>query len=325
MPSTNVTAGEEEEPVYFDFSSAFYFCFYLPLLIPALFCSIFVLGYILAHRAMLHALYNHIITVIVFFALIYQITTFPWMLHYYRLDGTWKISSLFCRVWGFLDWSFYTVNTMLCAWSTIERYLLVFHDRWISTRNRRLCCHYLPMIGLIVYTFTFYATAYFFPPCGYFVLVSTTLCMSTCLRDDPQFIHFETVFNQLMPVMLILVFATLLVLRTLWQKYRAGQAIHWRRHRKMIIQSVSVSALYLTSVFPLAIVQLLLMSGFETPTVRLWKVVFELLSYLPALFLPIVIGLSLTEVRLKFFELICRQRQRQIVPVLSTRPVARAP
>ena len=321
MSLTNVTI---EEEFLFDFPNALYFWFYLLLLIPAILCSIFVFSYVLTHRILRPALYNHIIIAIVVFALIYQTTTFPWMLNYYRLNGQWERSSMFCRIWGFLDWSLYTVNAMLFAWSTIERYLLIFHDRWISTPNRRFFCHYLPMISIIFYAFGLYSIVFFFPPCAYFVPVVNTLCLTSCLKDDPRFVSFETLFNQVIPVLIILIFATLLVLRVVWQKYRFGRIIQWRRHRKMIVQSISVSVLYLICIFPLAVVYLVRMCGFDSSTTYYFKIVFELFSYLPALLLPMVIGLSLTEIRVKFVNTLRWKRQRQIFPTLTTRPMENA-
>jgi hypothetical protein len=40
--------------------------------------------------------------------------------------------------------------------TAIERHILIFHDRWVSTRKKRIFNHYIPIIALVLYCLLYY-------------------------------------------------------------------------------------------------------------------------------------------------------------------------
>jgi len=68
------------------------FWLYLIPNILSLLCSIFVLYHLLSDRKLRRALYNHIIIIILFAGLIYELTTVPLQLYYYHFGNTWEMT-----------------------------------------------------------------------------------------------------------------------------------------------------------------------------------------------------------------------------------------
>ncbi|CAF1444557.1 unnamed protein product [Adineta ricciae] len=190
-------------------------------------------------RTLRQALHNHVIIVLLFICFLADCTLYPWMLYFYQNRDRWDRSMIFCTIWGFLDWGLYVLHTMLFAWATVERHILIFHDRWISTRKSRLILHYFPLLFFPFYLFLFYFCVYFFPPCENYSDPSSPVCMWPCLYDS----YALSIIS--------------LLVRVLWQRVRMRQTIHWKKHRKMAIQVLSISCVYLLLLLPYAIIYIL--------------------------------------------------------------------
>ena len=117
-------------------SNTFKFWFYLIFLIPSTICSIFILCHLLFHRHLRYGLNNHVIIIVIVICLIAQTTIYPWMIYFYQYKGTWKRSLIFCEIWGYLDWGFYVARAIIFAWATLERHILIFHDKWVLRRKK---------------------------------------------------------------------------------------------------------------------------------------------------------------------------------------------
>jgi hypothetical protein len=61
--------------------------------------------------------------------LICEVTDYPWLLYHYHHVGMWERSFTFCQIWGFIDWGLYITQTVIFAWATTERHILIFHDK----------------------------------------------------------------------------------------------------------------------------------------------------------------------------------------------------
>ncbi|CAF1134829.1 unnamed protein product [Adineta steineri] len=295
---------------------------YLIFLIPSIICSLFVLYHLLFDRVLRHALHNHVIIVVLFIVVIYEITVYPWMLYYYQYQNISGIPNIFCTIRTFLDWNLCITQTILISWAAIERHILIFHDKWVSTKKKRFFIHYLPLIVLVLYCFIFYIIVYFFPPCENLFDHSSLTCVYSCLYDIYAFAIWQTVAHQILPVLIIIVFSTALLLRVIWQKFRIHQSIQWRKYRKMTIQLLSVSLLYLIFYLPLSVAH----------TILLWNLMDDIyfefqdyaiyFSYFVIPLFPFVCILSLPELRTKLIHTLHLQRRR-IVPeiILIKAPV----
>ena len=297
------------------------FWLFLVFLILSLICSLFVLYYLLFDRQLRRALHNHVIIVLLFIGLIAQVTVYPWTLYYLNSRNIWYRTYSFCVIWGFIEWGTYVTQEILFAWTTIERHILIFHDRWVSTRKRRIFIHYLPPILLIFYCIIFYTITYFFPSCKNLINNVSASCIDACLYDKYVFFVWESIFHQIIPNFIIILCSISLILRILWQKHRMRRPIQWRKHRKMTLQLISISLLYLIFSFPnitIIFIQLSDLSKSIDPGITIYT---DLFSYLVILCFPFVCFFSLPELRNKIKNILPfknqRQRARSIFPEIS--------
>ena len=182
-----------------------------------LICSCIIL-FLIEHLR--HSLNNHVIIVLLLTVLFCDLTIYPWMLYYYYYShgDNWQRSFVFCVIWGFIDWAVYMLQLLLFAWASIERHILIFHDRWISTRKKRFLGHYLPVIIISLYWFIFYSFVYFYPSCKNTFDSSQMICVTICLFNSFSFHAFDTLFNNILPSLTIVIFSVTLFLRVLMAK-----------------------------------------------------------------------------------------------------------
>ncbi len=85
-------------------------------------CYFFVLYHILFDRTLRQALHNHVIIILLFAGLIYELTTVPFMLHFCRVGNIRKPTIIFAHFWIFIDSLCYTMQMTGFAWASIERH-----------------------------------------------------------------------------------------------------------------------------------------------------------------------------------------------------------
>ncbi|CAF0881259.1 unnamed protein product [Adineta ricciae] len=273
----------------------------LSVFVPSLLCSIFVLYHLLFNRVLRHALHNHVITVLLIIGLIDELTFYPWMLYYLPWQNAWQRSYMFCLLLGFIDWSLYIAHTMIFAWAMIERHILIFHNSWVSTRKKRLFVHYFPLIFLLLYWFVFYFVVYFFPPCDNRLRPTSLVCIYPCLYDNYTLSMWDFVAHQIVPIVIITVFSSALILRTLQHKYRMRRAIHWRKHRKMVSQALSIAFLYVVILLPYTIVYITRnIYSVSNYFINVFYIYINFFTYFVILLYPFVCALSLPEMQIKF-------------------------
>ena len=270
------------------------FWLFLVFLVPAIGVSLFVLFRILHDRTSRNTLSDHIIILLIVVGLIMQVTVFPWMLHRYRHEGTWEISYSFSLIWLFLDWDLTTIQNMLFAWATVERHILVFNDRWLTTKTNIFLLHYLPSIVIVLYCTLYYCIVFFFPPCeNRYVYFE----MDLCLTRTNSWLTYETTVHMIYPILVIVLFSFLLLMRVIWQKHRVHQSMRWRKHRKMILQLFSISWLYLFFLSPATVMNSVILTGVPYESIADAHELSIYLTYFLTLLVPFVCGLLLPKTR----------------------------
>lgn len=303
------------------------FWLYLIFLIPSIICTLFVLYYLLFDRTLRRALNNHVIVVLLLTVLVCQMTMYPWMLYYYYYGDSWQRSFTFCTIWGYIDWAFYVMQIALFAWASIERHILIFHDAWVATKKKRFFVHYLPIIIIIIYYLIFYFIIYFFPFCQNTFINAGMICVAICSFNSIGFHVFETIINNIIPSLTIVIFSMALLVRILRQKQRMRQAIQWRKHRKMTIQLLLISSLYLVVTCPSAFMTFLRICGLPNDIGVDFEIVAVFLSYYIVLFFPFVTILSIPELCTKIKTILKLQRPRRLIApeILPLRHLRRKP
>ncbi|CAF1622648.1 unnamed protein product [Rotaria sp. Silwood1] len=280
--------------------------------IPSIACSLFVLYHILINRKSRHALHNHTIIILLIIALIFQLTDIPWYLDFIRQGFVWPSIPVRCLLWWLIDLGFYNTAALILAWTSIERHILVFHNRWISTKKKRFYVHYLPLYILIIYSITYYTIVIFFPPCHHTYTYILPVCAaSPCHLFHPILGLWEMGIHGCLSTILVAFFSISLLIRVIIHKHRRNRVFRWRIYRKMIIQLLSISILYLVLNFPIMIMSVAHLCGLPAYIgVEAQQITF-FLTYWVMFLLPFVTLSSLPSLRKKIYTIGFFKRHRQ--------------
>ena len=284
--------------------------FVIPL-VPSILCSIFVLYHLLAQRALRNAINNHVVILMLSFGLLLEVTDIVWYIDYYRTGTVLSSTPAFCRCWAFIDAACYITVTMLMAWASIERHILIFHQTLVATKMQRWLLHYLPLIILSVYPGVFYAVMFFIVPCDVPIDYTLVACnVYTCIYSNLVISLWDNIVHYLLPIFLIVVFSVALLVRVLYHRCRVHGRIEWRNYWKMAVQLLSISAIYFVFLLPSVIFNSAYTYGLN------WDITVDFINvtlffnYYTILLAPFVCATSLPELRAKCRQLLfCRSRQ----------------
>ena len=306
------TSNDTSVPSDYGLSPAVRFWSYLVFNVLSVICSIFALYYLLIDRKLRRALHNHIIIVLLFIGLIYELTDILWIL-YFNYTGLPMFASItFYLIWVFVDYAFYSAQIALFAWATIERHILIFHDRLISTKMRRLILHYLPIVLIPTYCFIYYCLVYFAPFCenSFDSFIGGGIYIP-CVFSRTFLGSWDLIVHQVVPTLIIVIFSVGLIVRVIWQKRRLNQAVSWRKHRKMMIQLISISCVYVVFNFPWTFLVFAFQYGLSPDAANVPLLYAGYLYYYVIFVFPFACCGSLPELRTQFINIIfcCRKRQ----------------
>ena len=136
------------------------------------------------------------------------------------------------------------------GYAAMERYLLVFYNRWFATHRRRVFLHYLPLVAVTLYSLVFYVYAILFPPCEDHFDYTEAWCSYPCYYDETTLSAYDAIVNSIIATFIVLIFSVILLFRFVLQKRRFVQANSWRKYRRLIIQTISVSSLPIIFILP---------------------------------------------------------------------------
>jgi hypothetical protein len=141
------------------------------------------------------------------------------------------------------------------------------------------------------------------------------ICVTVCSFDSFSFHAFDTLFNNIIPSLTIVIFSLALLVRVLRQKYRIRQQIQWRKHRKMTIQILSISVLYLLITAPWAIIIFLRVCGLPSNVGVSYEYYTNFIDYFIVPLFPFVALLSLPKLSIKVKKFLhVHRRRRSIEP-----------
>ena len=279
-------------------------------------CTLVTLYFLLSDRTLRRALNNHVIIVLLILGLIYEVTVIPWYLHSNRFDTPWSASPTFYLFWAFFDYSLFSLQIALFAWATMERHILIFHDQWVSTAKKRFFIHYLPVVVIITYCMVYYSSVYFVTPCQ--ASLDSFLAGGTyvpCAFDRTVLGTWDLMFHQVFPTLIITLFSLGLVGRVVFQKIRVHQPVQWRKHRKMTIQLVAISIIYMVLNGPWVVLVFAYQCGLAPEVVSVGIVYASFLNYFIIFLFPLVTFLSLSELRSRLMKKIaCRRTTARVRP-----------
>ena len=164
--------------------------------------------------------------------------------------------------------------------------------------------HFLPLIACVVYVPLFYFICVVLYPCVNSFDRTSLLCGPICYNSVTWLSTFDWLTNILIPSLLIPGSSLVLLLRVAIQRKRMRRSLQWRPMRKLTVQFVFLSSLYLLVWFPLASVSLIRLYFVPTFLEQLTSYYFNYSPYLVQLWMPFICFACLNEIWPKNFRLI---------------------
>ncbi|CAF1003583.1 unnamed protein product [Adineta steineri] len=271
-------------------------CLFAILEVPSVLISIYILYINFSYRKFRSRLRNHSIIGLILLSLIETTTELPIALQYLHLGYVKPNNSRFCLFWIWYNFSLQTTNLSLMTWTSIERHIFIFHSKWFQTSYGKWIYHYIPLIISTIYIPIFYFICVILYQCDNNFDYSLFLCGSICYNNVTWLSSFDWMTNMLIPSLLIPIINISLLVRVTVQIKKVKRILKWRTARKMTIQSLIISTLYLLFWTPLALVSLIRI--YFIPTF-IDDITFYYLNYTPylvQLLMPFVCIICLTEV-----------------------------
>ncbi|CAF1001072.1 unnamed protein product [Rotaria sordida] len=153
----------------------------------------------------------------------------------------------------------------------------------------RIVLHNLPLLFCLIYPMLFYFFAIVLYSCnGTQWDYTSNLCgFAHCyLLFDKVLGTFDWAFNNGLPMVVNALANLVLIVRVVRQKRRFQQSLTWRQQRRMTVQLLTISSLYIVAWTPCLIVALVQILGYPTFLAQIQTDFFLDLIYVVCLFLP---------------------------------------
>ncbi|CAF3255720.1 unnamed protein product [Rotaria sp. Silwood2] len=222
-----------------------------------------------------------------------------------------------CTTWIILNYSLFLLSIFLMAWTSIERYLFIYHERFIMRHS--ILLHYIPNTLIIFYCPLFYIGVVIFHTCQTAYNINQFLCGGACYQFEPTLGLLDWIGNGICGVMITFTLSIVLIIRHFITRHRMKNVItvakrsEWRRSLKLSLQLLAIAMPYMIAWIPYSII--VLVQIFQN-TQELTYILSEFIVYLPylqALVLPYVCILFIPEIKRKVFTTLnipCRQHRR---------------
>lgn len=269
-------------------------------MIPGVLCYLPNFYHLLRNSAVRRALNNHIVILLLTINFLLLVVNVPFMLERRRTGIMKPQSDITCHLWMFIDYYLFLSSLLSMTFASLERHLFVFHHQLFTTAKKRLLVHYCPMFVCVFYPLIYYIGVLFLYPCKNYYNFVRNVCSSACFLDEnPNLALYEFFAHGTIPTILIAFLSLALLFRVLKQKRRMGQREHWNRHRKIILQMISISSLFLVTNLPLCIVALIQLLGLTYFAINIMSYLFLLVYINPTIF-PFISILSLPGLKQTF-------------------------
>jgi hypothetical protein len=225
----------------------------LLLQIPAIILFLCIFAFFITNRIHLRQLQNQALLVLLIVNFIQLTLNIPLLLHFFRLDRISPATSAYCRFWMFLDSTLDAANEFLMAIMCIQRHTLIFKPNTFHIRFKLYLFYYLPLLFAVVYSVGFYMGSVIFYPCDN---TEWNFTMSICgdticyLSSNLSLALYDWIVNTGLAIIIIILANIVLVIRVIRQKSRRQRVVTWSKQRRMTLQLLGISSLYLVTWVP---------------------------------------------------------------------------
>jgi len=281
-------------------------------------CYLFLIYYFLAHKTTRQTLYNHVIIASLFVDFIILSIDLSCHLGFLRLGYLLPSSPALCLIWQLVDYGFWYGDLFLKSWAAIERHIFIFHPNMLNTVWKCIFIHYLPLAFVTFYTPIVYVYLIFFYPAVHTYDYTILMCGGPYYYNGipAWLIWYESVFHYVIPIFFIMIFSNALILRVVLQKRRLRVAQGWRQFRKITLQLIFVSIIYLFDL-PYIIVTIVRWSGFPDFGTDVQGAYFYYVNYIPIVLFPWAILATYPNLLQKLFFWKNRQHIATVFPNIT--------
>ncbi|CAM2724273.1 unnamed protein product [Rotaria socialis] len=273
-------------------------------------CYLFVIYQYLYQKELRKAIQNHALMVKLCINFVILTIDLSMHLSFLRLGYVLPSTPGACLLWQLVDYGFWFGDIFLTCWMSIERYILIFYSHWANTPYRCIFIHYIPLIFFSLYCPVVYIYLIFFYPVAHAYDYSFLLCGGPYFYLDiaPWLIWYESLVHYVIPIFVIVILSGAMIIRVLIQKYRLRQIGRWNKYRKMLIQFICISAVYIFDL-PYIIVTIVRWSGLTYFGTDVQGPYFYYVNYIPTILLSFTLLGTIPHVKTSFIALIYRKKQ----------------
>ena len=233
------------------------FILLITLQIPAITLTLFMFAFIIKDRTFLAKLQNQPLVILLIINFLSLTIDLPMPIHFYSLGYVNPATAAYCTWWTFFEYSSNLISELLMAAISIQRHILIFQSHILQVRFKRYLLYYLPLVLSVIYPIIFYLFAIVIYPCDgtQWDYTSNVCGNANCyLVYDPVLSTYDWIVDVGLPIVVIILANVALVIRVIKQKYRHHEAFSWRKQRRMTLQLLSISSLYLIAWLPSVII-----------------------------------------------------------------------
>ncbi|CAF1013143.1 unnamed protein product [Adineta ricciae] len=259
--------------------------------IPAVFISLLIFAFFITHRSVLKNLQNQALLALLLANFIELATSIPMTIVFFYFSYVNPATAVYCTCWTFLAYSLAVIGEFLMATISVQRHTLIFQPQISQVPYKRYIVYHLPLLLCIIYPIVFYIFAIFLYTCDG---TQWDFQENGCGFANCYFVYdktlgtFDWAVNNGFPMVVIFMANVILVIRVVKNKLRRQQLVTWRKHRRMTIQLLSISSLFLIAWSPSLIIALIQQLFAPDFALQIQMDYITELIYLACLLLPLV-------------------------------------
>jgi hypothetical protein len=265
------------------------FLILISLQIPSILLSILIFTFFFTHRTVLRNLQNQALLVLLVVNFVQVTCDLPMPIQFYRLGYISPATAAYCTWWTFFEFSLNVASEYLMGAISIQRHMLVFKSRLLQVRWKRFLFYHFPLLFCVLYPIIFYLIVIVFYPCDgtQWDFTSNACGFADCyLVYNEVLSTYDWVVNNGLPTVVILLSDLILVIRVVRQKRRQRRAISWRKQRRMTLQLLSISCLYMIAWLPSMIIAVIQQVNSLSFLAQIQSDYILDLTYIVCLFIP---------------------------------------
>ncbi|UJR19668.1 hypothetical protein I4U23_022803 [Adineta vaga] len=288
--------------------------------IPSIICFLLIFYYFIRLRKslLLDRINHHIILCILIADFLIIISELPFTFHFLSL-GYFQTKNL-CQFWIFWNYTSEAIPLFLTMYASIERYLLIFHKRFII--KHKILFHYIPIIIVCLYTIGINAYLVLFIPCktNHEYDLNVFVCGGACYFSDFLPNIYDTIVDVMLPPFIILFFNLLIIIRVVIRKRNVSSTVLvpniLKKNRRMILQLLAISFLSLITWMPWVVITL--GQNFYDPSFaqQFIDIIIHYLPYFSSFTSPFLALIGLPEIQAKFKKF----NRQHIIPLKTISP-----